>query len=60
MVTDGKEICSKRLSVTPTLYNKITKLLNHHKTQNDILTEMYELWTRIHRIKDGENNGKES
>jgi hypothetical protein len=58
MDNNTKETCSKRLSITPSLYNKITSLLTNHKTQNDILTEMYELWTKIHHIKDGEDNGR--
>lgn len=60
MGIEDKEVCSKRFCVTPTLFNKVTRLLNNHKTANDIISEMYDTWIRVHHLKDGEGDGKES
>jgi hypothetical protein len=59
METETKEVCSKRFCVTPALFNKINGLLDNHKTANDILTEMYDTWVRVHHIKE-DTDGKES
>jgi hypothetical protein len=52
-----REICNKRFAVTTTLYNKVYTQLKYHMTPNDLLTEMWELWAKVHHIEDGEENG---
>ena len=54
-----KETCSKRFPVTPTLYDKVTRLLNNHKSYDDMITEMYNAYAKLHHIKE-DTDGKES